>query len=445
MVHEEFDEALTELVDTAGVGQEVIGEVLARTLLRSPEPATRADIAKGDEHASRPAERRAIPAGTLSKAITALSGYGLLEERGVKTEGGRWLGQVCLGSTRVIAGVHVHRRKAELTEVTTALLHLDGRPVAPAVTQKVRNWKRLPQIVLDQIDGLLPVGQPSDPGADMRLFGIGIEVGAPVLNGIVHEFSGEPINLGELFRNQLADDSRFSSSLPVLIENDIDSWAVQAAQESHSTQSDLVVVVVFDEGIGGGLIMDGRLRHGGDGRAMEIGHLQVGYLPGQQPPPAVDTGFGAPCLCGRHGHVDTIATPSRIREQLGVTNLQHAAGQKDASALRQAGATLGRAVSHVCNVVNPSQLIVYVPAVLGAAPPAPTSVYLEAANAEISQAFNPPTRYEVRALPDDLSELALLGAKAAAACVLQGFIEHALRIDGCQSTRRTAARAPATA
>jgi hypothetical protein len=33
-------------------------------------------------------------------------------------------------------------------------------------------------------------------------------------------------------------------------------------------------------------------------------------------------------------------------------------------------------------------------------------------------------------------ELALLGARAAAACVLESFIEHALRLDGCTTTLR---------
>jgi hypothetical protein len=111
----------------------------------------------------------------------------------------------------------------------------------------------------------------------------------------------------------------------------------------------------------------------------------------------------------------------------------------------RAGATLGRAISHVCNLVNPYQLIIYVPAAVSGALSFPASVYMEAAEAEIDLAFNPPTRKEVRALPDNFTELALHGAKAAAACVLQSFIEHALRVDGCQSTRRTAARTPATA
>ncbi|WP_407689750.1 ROK family protein [Mycobacterium sp. HUMS_1102779] len=452
-MHEEFDDTLTELVEKSGVGQEVIGEVLARTLLRSPAAVTRADIAKGNENASRAFERRAIPPGTLSKVMTALSGYGLLEERGVKTEGGRWLGQVCLGSTRVIAGVHVHRRKTQLVEVTTAVLHLDGTPVSPPVTEKVREWKRLPAVVLKQIAALMenPGGAAPDSGADsddqapgLQLFGIGIEVATPVWNGAVLELTGEQIDLGGLFRAELSGDSRFDPSLPVLIENDLDAWAVLAAVESHTTHSHLVVVAVLDESVGAGLIMDGRLRRGGEGRSMEIGHLQVGFPPGQGPPPA-GVGFDAPCLCGRYGHVDTIATPSRIREQLDIADLHDAAGKRAASAIRRAGAALGRAVSHICNVVNPSQLIIYVPAALSASFSSPGGAYLQAAEAEIDQAFNAPAQYDVRALPDDPKDIALLGAKAAAVCVLQSFVEHALRIDGCQSTRRTAARATASA
>ena len=85
------------------------------------------------------------------------------------------------------------------------------------------------------------------------------------------------------------------------------------------------MVGVFDEGVGGGLVMDGRLRRGGNGRAMEIGHLAVGFPPGQQEQPpdpqelgsAELPGFGARCWCGHFGHVDTIATPRRIQGMRG--------------------------------------------------------------------------------------------------------------------------------
>ena len=40
---------------------------------------------------------------------------------------------------------------------------------------------------------------------------------------------------------------------------------------------------------------------------------------------------------------------------------------------------------------------------------------------------------KIEPFPEDL---ALLGARAAAVCVLESFIEHALRLDGCTTTLR---------
>ena len=110
----------------------------------------------------------------------------------------------------------------------------------------------------------------------------------------------------------------------MIVENDVNALAVLAIHEVHYTDRDLVVVGVFDEGVGGGLVMGhGGLRRG-DGRAMEIGHLAVGFPPGQDPEqnlptgsrtgyvPAA-TGFRARCSCGQLGHVQSpSATPSRV-------------------------------------------------------------------------------------------------------------------------------------
>ncbi len=49
----------------------------------------------------------------------------------------------------------------------------------------------------------------------------------------------------------------------------------------------------------------------------------------------------------------------------------------------------------------------------------------------------------VRALPAGAPDAELPGAKAAAACVLESFIEHALRLDGCTTALRRLARVPA--
>jgi len=84
-----------------------------------------------------------------------------------------------------------------------------------------------------------------------------------------------------LLSEQLADRR-------VLIENDA-NFATLAEHRLGAAQGyDQVLMVTLGTGIGGGLVVDGRLRVGGHGYAGEIGHMVVD--------PA-----GPPCPCGRRG------------------------------------------------------------------------------------------------------------------------------------------------
>jgi predicted NBD/HSP70 family sugar kinase len=245
----------------------------------------------------------------------------------------------------------------------------------------------------------------------------------------------------------------------VIAENDINALAVLTIHQIHYAVPDLVVVGVDDEGVGGGLVMDGRLRRGGNGRAMEIGHLSVGFPIGQDPySPATGTRFKARCLCGQLGHVNTLAPPRRIAEAFGGGTLEQISQvstrdpefQRAQQAFKHGGAALGRALTHVSNTVNPSRIIMYLPAALaGPEPDTAATAYLAAVRQELSYAFAAPDQPDylrIRSFPANPSDFALLGAQAAAVCVLESFIEHALRLDGCKAgsgRSTTSSQAPA--
>jgi len=76
--------------------------------------------------------------------------------------------------------------------------------------------------------------------------------------------------------------------LPVLVENDANAaawaeWRFGAAQDE-----DIVVCLTLGTGIGGGIVLGGRVYRGSFGVAGEFGHMQV--VPG-----------GQPCPCGNRG------------------------------------------------------------------------------------------------------------------------------------------------
>lgn len=494
--HRAFQLQLDAMVEDSGVGQEVIGMVLARTSLRAPNETSRWHLERGSD--ARPVDRRVLRQATVSKAVRALTKRGFLEEgeRQLKSESedgrrARSLESLRFGRGVVIAGVHVEQRGNVPKSITAVLVGLDSNRGLAAESRELagdtHGWKGVARAIHDLVadlkmqldaqtrDRLAAAVDAADVDFDpslraqreeqlaaftpFELFGVGVEVGAPVFDGAIASIARaggatkvDYQNFEEELQELFTDGQ--GSITPVVIENDVNALAVLAIHEEHYAVPDLAVIGVFDEGVGAGLVLDGRLRRGGNGTAMEIGHLQVVHVPGSpgavdyqgdQAPPAEELPrtFDDLCECGRNGHVDTRATPSRIAGQLGVAfdDAVDLDTDEACETFRSAGFALGRAIAHVSNIVNPTRIIVYLPTRL-ARPMDDTAAaeYRPAATAEICAAFGNAGREQAEFLtyrPLATEDVASLCARAAAVCLLQGFIEHALRVDGCSfSTNR---------
>ena len=128
MNHEQFQAMLDELTAKANVGQEVLGEILARVSLKAPGRPRAVRLPPGTQPLAALLTSAPIPQGTVSKAVKALKDEGLLEdgERSLWSSDGRPLAPLRLGSRYVIAGVSVTQSSEQPKQVTTALLGLDG-------------------------------------------------------------------------------------------------------------------------------------------------------------------------------------------------------------------------------------------------------------------------------------------------------------------------------
>ena len=468
MNHEQFQDMLDDLVAQSGVGQEVLGDVLARTSLRAPQETSRVEIAAGNPTARRPVDQRAIPQGTVSKAVKALKDKGLLEdgEKLLWSPDGRTLSPLRLGRRYAMAGAKVVQAGQRPRHVTTALLGLDSSRELGHLHGDAASWDQAADLIHQHVTSLKDASDQDRASRGLpplQMLGVGVEVGAPVCNGQVmplpRDEPGHPVPLADTLHRLFQADPGFGRPVPVIAENDVNALAVLAIHQIHYAVPDLVVVGVFDEGVGGGLVMDGRLRRGGNGRAMEIGHLTVGFPIGEDPySPATGTGFNARCRCGQLGHVDTLAPPRRIVDEFGGGTLEQISQinardpdfQRAQQVFTHGGAALGRALTHVSNTVNPSRVIMYLPAALAdPKPDTAAAAYLGAVRQELTRAFaasDQPDYLRIRAFPANPHDVALLGAQAAAECVLESFIEHALRLDGCKTASKrstTSSQGPA--
>ena len=367
--------------------------MLARISLKAPAETSRVEISAGNPAARRAVDQRAIPQGTVSKAVKALKDEGLLEdgEKLLRSPDGRALAPLRLGSHYAIAGVKVVQSSEQPRQVTTALLGLDGSRVLGTTHGAVDSWDQVAELIHRHVTSLKSTCDQdrADRGLEpLRMFGVGIEVGSPVYNGEVmphlSDGSKPPVRLAAALRRLFDADTSFGQPVPVVVENDVNALAVLAIHQIHYAEPDLVVVGVFDEGVGGGLVMDGRLRRGGNGRAMEIGHLAVGFPPGQeeQPPNPQESGaeadsagfpVSAHAVPAATSGMSTLSrTPRRIQGMLGDAGLDQLSeiGSRDPGfkqahdVFARSGAALGRALAHVSNTVNPSRIIAYLPGAL---------------------------------------------------------------------------------
>ena len=78
-------------------------------------------------------------------------------------------------------------------------------------------------------------------------------------------------------------------SLPAILENDANAAAVGEMWQGAAVGCNTIICVTLGTGVGGGIILDGKLWRGVDGAAAEIGHM------------CVDPFGGVACTCGSRG------------------------------------------------------------------------------------------------------------------------------------------------
>lgn len=116
------------------------------------------------------------------------------------------------------------------------------------------------------------------------------------ITGVVDPVSGRlrVANIPCLDGRVLADEVGAALGLPVVVVNDADCFALAEAVQGAGRGHDTVFGIILGTGVGGGLVMGGRLVSGAGGFAGEWGHGPV---------------MQVPCLlcgCGLSGCLDTI-------------------------------------------------------------------------------------------------------------------------------------------
>jgi glucokinase len=154
---------------------------------------------------------------------------------------------------------------------------------------------------------------------------------------------------------------------PVRLENDANAAAIGEMWRGAGQGYRTIICVTLGTGVGGGIILDGKLWRGADGSAGEIGHISI------------DPFAGVPCSCGSHGCLEVYASATAIvrmtreakprypnsvlddTEQLTSKDVYQAGKGGDELALevfRQMGMYLGIGLASLINLLNPEIIVI---------------------------------------------------------------------------------------
>jgi len=303
--------------------------------------------AGGAQSRARIAAQTGLTRGTVSSLVGELIELELLREAGESTAP-RGVGRpgVPLGLADRVVGVglevNVDYVAVSVEDLTGAVRYerrsyRDNRRSAPGPV--LDRLGRAARTALDAVarDGLRPVG---------------ISVAVP---GLVEEASGTIVFAPNLDWRELrvAAELEARVGLPVHVENEANLAALAEHWTGAAVDIDDFVCVFGEVGVGGGIVLGGRLFRGSHGFAGEFGHVSVDPR-------------GAACACGSRGCVETLVGQEAIARAAGVPPVAgrarsltdelvrraEAGSPKAVRALADAGRALGIALASTFNLFD---------------------------------------------------------------------------------------------
>lgn len=174
------------------------------------------------------------------------------------------------------------------TNLRGAVVDADGALLAEARGPAPAGWPAL-RDAMAALVGELRVAVPQVVGVGVGAAGMVDHEGTVRYSPNVHAFADTPVGR----------DLAAATGLPVEVDNDANVAALAEARVGAARGCAHAMVITLGTGIGGGLVIDGRVLRGAHGFAAEVGHFQVD--------PA-----GPICACGERGHWEALASGNAL-------------------------------------------------------------------------------------------------------------------------------------
>lgn len=293
------------------------------------------------------ARHTGLSAATVSNIVRVLTEEGLVELTATVSSGRRAQAVRISRSRGLAAGVDFGR-----THVRIALASLSQEIVAEREVAVRRGYPAAEGVaVAREVFGELLESMGAAP-SDVTGLGVGIpgpidsRTGRVGSGSILPEWIGEPLQ-------ELVEEG---FGMPALIENDANLGALAERAWGAARGVDDLVYIKVSTGIGAGIVVGGQLYRGGSGTAGEIGHTTVNTM-------------GPVCRCGNRGCLELEAAVPVILERLAashgpdltierVVELLDAGDVPAQRVVEGAGHALGISVAGLCNLLNPSMIVI---------------------------------------------------------------------------------------
>ena len=170
---------------------------------------------------------------------------------------------------------------------------------------------------------------------------------------------------------KIGENLRERLNLPVYVDNDVNAMALAETKFGAGMGASSVVCVTVGTGIGGGIVIDGKVWRGHSSSAAEIGHMTIDY-------------DGPVCKCGQKGCTEVFTSSesiisrvkSRLRKEMTPAFQEQTGGKLDELSIKKVFAAgrkadpvalevieetagyLGAGIAGVVNFLNPEVVVI---------------------------------------------------------------------------------------
>lgn len=193
----------------------------------------------------------------------------------------------------------------------------------------------------------------------------GVSVGSAglVSRGVVRNSPNFPGWQGAVPLQRLLEKRLSKHRLPITVENDVNAFVLAEQRVGAAKGLTNVVGLTLGTGVGGGIVIDGKLYRGTTGGAGELGHMVI----------KLD---GPLCKCGNRGCLESLIgsqaivnryndlrfrAHQRLSKDITVAEIANNARRGDAlavQALAETGRLLGVGLANLANIFNPQAIVI---------------------------------------------------------------------------------------